>query len=379
MLQVADAFHKAVTPRQKYFTSLCVMLMCQPSRNSELSGLTINSLQKSSKGRWYLMWNPAKGGDPVRKWVPKLIEDVVQQAFNRLIDISVPARDAVKFAYENPNTFMIHEQCITPHNFSQEEPLTYNQFAKALGLKTGKAVDGTTFNWRTTSNTKWIKNLINKKNGASDWYKDLLKGNSILPTNEIVTKGSNKSTGIEIKFPNYSDLRSVIDDEYITQDFPNYGDIKLWDCITLVRDYEFHKDFAAKPFSWVMVTHGAISDAIGSERPSGGGYIESIFDELGITDEDGIRLQLNTHQPRHWLNTKLALAGEDDWLIAKWSGRADIKQNKAYDGRTQEQKSRLTKRIGHVRSGAELMPVSQAHELLAPYTSDSPPPPMVLT
>jgi hypothetical protein len=34
MLQVADAFHKAKTPRQKYFSSLCVMLMCQPSRNT---------------------------------------------------------------------------------------------------------------------------------------------------------------------------------------------------------------------------------------------------------------------------------------------------------------------------------------------------------
>ncbi|MDY8148756.1 MULTISPECIES: hypothetical protein [Vibrio] len=62
MLQVADAFHKAKTPRQKYFSSVCVMLMCQPSRNIELNGLTVNSLQRSDKGRWYLMWHPAKGG-----------------------------------------------------------------------------------------------------------------------------------------------------------------------------------------------------------------------------------------------------------------------------------------------------------------------------
>ena len=115
MLQVADAFHKAKTPRQKYFTSLCVMLMCQPSRNTELNGLTINSLQRSEKGRLYLMWHPAKGGDPVKKWVPKLLEDVVQQAFDRLIDISAPARAAAKFAFENPNIFMTHEECITEH------------------------------------------------------------------------------------------------------------------------------------------------------------------------------------------------------------------------------------------------------------------------
>ena len=127
-----------------------------------------------------------------------------------------------------------------------------------------------------------------------------------------------------------------------------------------------------------MVGHGAVSDAMGSERPSGEETIESIFDELAITDEDGTRLQLNTHQPRHWLNTKLKLAGEEDWLIAKWSGRADIEQNKAYDGRTQEQKSRLTKRIGHVADGEGVLTVAQANKFLSPYTSESPPPAIVL-
>jgi hypothetical protein len=106
--------------------------------------------------------------------------------------------------------------------------------------------------------------------------------------------------------------------------------------------------------------------------------MQSIFDELGIADEDGTPLRLNSHQFRHWLNTKLKLAGEEDWLIARWSGRADIEQNKAYDGRTQEQKSRLTKRIGHVTLGNEVMTVSQANKLLSPYTAKSPPPPMVL-
>ena len=180
-------------------------------------------------------------------------------------------------------------------------------------------------------------------------------------------------------FDDFKDPKSrIVDQKYKTKDFPNYGDVKLWDCITLVRENEFHKEFDVKPFSWVMVGHGPVSDAMGSDRPSGEETIESIFDELAITDEDGTRLQLNTHQPRHWLNTKLKLAGEEDWLIAKWSGRADIEQNKAYDGRTQEQKSRLTKRIGHVANGEGVMTVAQANQFLSPYTSESPPPAIVL-
>lgn len=377
MLQVADAFHKAKTPRQKYFTSLCVMLMCQPSRNVELSGLTVNSLQKSDKGRWYLMWHPAKGGDPVKKWVPKLLEDVVHQAFDRLINISAPARAAVKFAHSNPDIFLVHDQCITSADFPQDKQLTYNQFAKAVGLKIGKDLKKKDVNW-THQNSLWISDLINNLNGVSDWKKELLKGNTLSTRNQVLDKYTNVPIDTTIRFPSYGDLRNVVDNQYKMSDFPSYGEVKLWDCITLVRDNEFHKDFAVKPFSWVMVKHTTVSDAIGSERPSGKGIIESVFDELSITDEDGSRLQLNTHQPRHWLNTKLKLAGEEDWLIAKWSGRADIEQNKAYDGRTQEQKSRLTKRIGHVVNGEGVMTVAQANQFLSTYTSESPPPAIVL-
>ncbi|MDG3001066.1 hypothetical protein P7233_18830 [Vibrio parahaemolyticus] len=370
MLQVADAFHKAKTPRQKYFSSLCVMLMCQPSRNTELNGLTVNSLQRSDKGRWYLMWHPAKGGDPVRKWVPALLEDVVKQAFERLVEISAPARSAAKFAYDNPDLFML----ASDSESSQDKPLTYNQFAKAMGFKTGKSGRGVNITWTTYgSNVKWLNRLISDLNNVNNWKKDLCQGYTILPNNEVVNKRTGKSAGIVIRFPSYRDLRSIIDEQYKTLEFPNYGDMKVWDCITLVRDYEFHKEFAAKPFSWVHLGHGSLSDAIGSDRG-----LESIFDELGITDEDGTPLKLNSHQFRHWLNTKLKLAGEADWLIAKWSGRADIKQNKAYDGRTEKQKSRLTQRIGHVTIGSGVMTVAQANQLLEPYTAEAPPPPMVL-
>jgi hypothetical protein len=349
------------------------MLMCQPSRSVELNGLTVNSLQKSDKGRWYLMWHPAKGGDPVRKWIPKLMEDVVQQAFKRLVDISAPARAAAKFAHENPDLFMLHEQCITPANFPQDQMLTYNQFAMAIGLKVGKNGNGSQESWATPK-VKWLHNLISKLNSVSDWNKDLLKGRVMSQDNEILTRTTLKSTGISIKFPSYRDLRTVVDQKYKTKHFPNYGHTKVWDCITLVRENEFHSEFAVKPFSWLMVRHCPLYDALGRARDGS----VSIFDELSITDEDGSPLRITSHQPRHWLNTKLKLAGEEDWLIAKWSGRADIEQNKAYDGRTETQKSRLTKRIGQVTKGKGVMTVAKTNQLLEPYTSDAPPPAIVL-
>ena len=378
MMQVADAFRRAKTPRQKFYSSLCVMLMCQPSRNTELGGLTVNSLQLGDKGRWYLMWYPAKGGEPVKKWIPKLIENVVKQAFNRLIEISAPARVAVKFAYENPSVFMIHDDCITPDDYPQDNQLTYDQFAHAVGFKTGLISKKARLGWANIGKTQWLNNLISKINGVSDWKKELLKSQTISSENQVVARYSGDPLEITIKTPSYRDLRQVVDQLYQTVNFPSHGDAKLWDCITLIRDNEFHKEFSVRPFSWKIVTHSQFSSATGSKNNEDDEIGESIFEELGIYDEGGENLYLRSNQYRHWINTKLKLAGEEDWLIAKFSGRADEKQNKAYDGRTKEQKARLTKRIGHVGKSADGITVAQVNQLLDSHTSELPPPPLLL-
>jgi hypothetical protein len=369
MLQVADAFHKAKTPKQKYYTSLLVMLTCQPSRSVELKGLTINSLQKSDKGRWYLMWNPAKGGDPVRKWIPELLEDVVKEAFDRLISISRPAREAARFAFDNPDDYMIHGDCITSEYHSQDEPLTIEEFSSAFGImKSGKT-------W-ISLNSEWSNNLINELNGTSDWKKELLGSDKVLIGNQVCSSIDKKPLDIKIIFPSYKDLRKYVDKTYKTKSFPKYGNDNVWDCITLSRENEFHKSFIVKPFSWVLPSHSMMDKAFGFTSLNYDGL--SIFEELALKDEDGSPLYINTHQPRHWLNTKLKLAGVEDWLIAKWSGRADVKQNKEYDGRTQGQKSRLTKRIGLSTGTSNALTVSDVSQALEAYSSDSPPPPVLL-
>ena len=381
MLQVAEAFHRAETPRQRYFTSLAVMLMCQPSRSIELNGLTIHSLQQSEIGRWFLMWHPSKGGTPVRKWIPKLLEEVVQQAFNRLVEISAPAREAAKFAYDNPDRLMIHDKCLNSNELSYDKQLTFDEFADAIGLNKGPARRGEKRGWRWT-NSEWINNLLSELNGVPNWRKLIPKDYQLGHDNKLLKRLSSesgrgldyKSTHPTIKFPTYKDLVNLIHHQYKTQNFPYYGGVPLWECICLLRDSEFNKKKPVRPFSWLLVNYEKISDAFGA-------YVDgstSIFEDLNITDEDGSRLRLTTHQFRHWLNTKLMLSGEEDWLIAKWSGRADIKQNKAYDGRTPAQKSRLTKRIGHVGNSQNVMTLEKAGEMLAPFTTEFPPPPMVL-
>lgn len=381
MLQVAEAFRKAATVRQKYFTSLCVMLMCQPARVVELNGLTTYSLQKTGTNRWYLMWHPSKGGEPIRKWVPKPLEEVVGEAFKRLIEISAPARAAAKFAYNYPDRFMPHDGCITRPDFPRDKPLTFDQFAAAMGLRIGPARRNEKRGWRW-ANSEWINDLLSNLNNTQNWRTLIPEGCKLDHDNKILQKVHNVSTGkvefieteIIINFPTFNDLIHIVNQRYKTTNFPYYGDVPLWDCICLVRDSEFNKKLPVKPFSWLPFKPESLACAIGAEVDGSA----SVFEELGITDEDGTRLKLTSHQFRHWLNTKLMLAGEADWLIAKWSGRADIKQNRAYDGRTPEQRSHLTKRIGSGENNENMLTVTQIDQELALYTSESPPPSTVL-
>lgn len=57
--------------------------------------------------------------------------------------------------------------------------------------------------------------------------------------------------------------------------------------------------------------------------------VESIFQRWGYGD-----YSITTHQFRHLLNTIANTNGMDSLLLAKWSGRADMKQNRVYDHTT---------------------------------------------
>ena len=57
--------------------------------------------------------------------------------------------------------------------------------------------------------------------------------------------------------------------------------------------------------------------------------VQSIFQRWGYGD-----YSITTHQFRHLLNTIANTNGMDSLLLAKWSGRADMKQNRVYDHTT---------------------------------------------
>ncbi|WP_139026517.1 hypothetical protein [Achromobacter arsenitoxydans] len=74
-----------------------------------------------------------------------------------------------------------------------------------------------------------------------------------------------------------------------------------------------------------LVSFTDISGALGNIESA-----ESIFDRRRLTEADGSRISLRTHQSRHWRNTLYKLGGMTEIQQALAMGRKDIRQNSYY-------------------------------------------------
>ncbi|MDT0676992.1 hypothetical protein [Autumnicola musiva] len=68
---------------------------------------------------------------------------------------------------------------------------------------------------------------------------------------------------------------------------------------------------------------------------------ESIFERRNLTEPDGTKIRLTSHQPRHWRNTLYELAGMSNVQQALAMGRQNLTQNKAYQHTTIREKTGL--------------------------------------
>jgi len=71
----------------------------------------------------------------------------------------------------------------------------------------------------------------------------------------------------------------------------------------------------------------------------------SIFDRYEYRSESGQRLKVTSHQARHLLNTIGQRGGLSNLEIAKWSGRADVRQNRTYNHMTEYELLAMAERI----------------------------------
>lgn len=314
MKQFIYAFCLAETPQDRYWSSVGILLLFAPNRAGELQFLSVNSLgwddyQDESgvlKKKMFVRWFSEKGKGDSKKWVFSWFEEAVQKAFDTLIEISAPARAAATFAYDNPGRFMIHEHCVTPDDHPQDVALTDVELAHAIVFKSlFKRIDYVRFcdSCRSIRFPGYLKK-----------FKDYN--------------------------PTYAQLADVVVSQYKSRYWPKYHhqcSFPVWENLLLVREYEFSVDFATKPFSWMLPNINDINRQLGAKHYDTRINSKSLFERLNLTNENGGKIVINSHDLRRWHATRAMQEGATELEIAWHAGRKDLKQNRAYDLRTPEQ------------------------------------------
>ena len=278
-------------PRDIFTSSTFAMTMCAPARITEILELPVDCEieQKDKHGNlrygWRFYSGKGYGGDI--KWIPDEMVTIAKEAVRRIKKLTEPSRKLAKWIEQNPQKFYPHENC---PNVSNDELLTKYQVSNALGHNSKKALQRKKFIYRDyiyTLNDLW-QYVLSQQPTDFPWINKKKK-----------VKYSNALFCMNLHLlSNISDVNPVL----------------LWKPTVNV----FNNDLSPRE----SLKHN-------SHR--------SIFDRYGWRDSQGERLKLKSHQARHLLNTIAQRGGLSQLQIAKWSGRADPKQNRYYNHMTNEE------------------------------------------
>lgn len=309
---IPKAFRLAVEPADVIVTSVVAILLSAPDRINELlllpTDCEVSQEQKGDKGDAYGMsWWPAKGAEPMVKWITGTMVDVVKDALARIRRCTDEARRVAGWYEKHPDKIYL------PDNL---EYLRNSEFLNLTEL--GSIL------WTTDSDRRVTANL---------WCKE----------NSVETLKIDESRK---HFARFSDVECVVL-AMLPADFPFVNKaigLRYCDALMINRKNELH----AKRGTYRCVIEGMTVDKCNERLGTGSKYgKKSVFERLGLASDDGSPLEVTTHQFRHYLNTIAQAGGLSELDIAKWSGRKDINQNAAYDHTTPAQRvAQLREAIG---------------------------------
>ena len=290
---LGQIFQSSTTAEDVLVSSVCAVLCGAPSRISEVVLLCwdceVTEIPGSNQAGLYgLIWRPAKGGAPMVKWVVSSMHDVVKEAVCRLRSLSVEGLKLARWYEANPAKLYLP--------------------AHLEGLR-GKAA----LNMREVSHI--IFDADESFTPARPWQW----------CHSVGIKPEKFASGA--LYVSFDELeRKVL--EMLPPGFP------VLDPATGLRYGEGLLVLRRQELDPVKATYRCMLQPvephdIGSRIAAGKSM--SMFKKHGLTEDDGSPLHLSTNKFRHYLNT-LAQANHMDQLdLARWSGRANVAQNAAYD------------------------------------------------
>jgi len=284
-------------PRDRYTTSTFALAICAPGRISEFQDLTVDCLheEKDSNGkvRLGLRFQAGKGYGADIKWVSTPFRSIAKDAVKRLIELTREARTLAQWFEDHPDKFYRHGACT---HLGEDDPLTSRQIYNAMGWKLPEKHKG-----QPSLNTYFKDELFyhNHMNNGDPITLRILNGH----IHNHLPRGwpwKNKVRGI--KFSN---------------------------ALFCMRRNEVHDSRGVSPVQIWIPDKNTFTFDLGPR--AGLKNHKSIWDRHGHVSPDGSPIKITSHQLRHFLNT-IAQEGDLGQLyIAKWSGRVNISQNRAYN------------------------------------------------
>lgn len=284
-------FRKAVEPIDVIVSSVAAMLCASPDRISELLSLPLDCevRQKNSKTgdeAYGLRWWPAKGADPMVKWVVPSMASVVQEAISKIRKVTDEARRIAKWYEAHPREIYLVDEL---EYLRGQELVSMKELADIIGLS--------------------------ERGSANTWCK----------TNRIPTLKEEGST-----FARFMDIEKAVVG-MLPHGFPQLDKdtgCKFSEALFVVRINELGAQRGTYNCLIEPININQINTGLGGRAEHG---FASIFSRFGFMEPDGSPINISTHQFRHYLNTLAQAGGLSQLDIAKWSGRKDIQQNAAYD------------------------------------------------
>ncbi|MBU0595046.1 MAG: integrase [Gammaproteobacteria bacterium] len=290
-------FRLATDPVDILVSSVAALLCASPDRISEVLLLPENCEVRQKKGKdegeaYGLRWWPAKGANPMVKWVVPSMASVVQEAIGKIRVATEPARRVSKWYEDHPREIYLENHL---EQLRSNEWLSMGEVAAIIGLT--------------------------DKGSARAWC----KANSV---KEIGDRGTR-----EVRF---SDVQNAVL-AMLPEGFPvrdKETGLKYGDALLVVRVNELHLQRGTYRCMIEPININQINSGLGGRVEHG---FASIFTRFSFTEPDGGPIKVTTHQFRHYLNTLAQAGGMSQLDIAKWSGRKDVRQNAVYDHVTPDQ------------------------------------------
>lgn len=329
---VAIAFRTATEPRDVIGISAAALMCSAPDRIGEVLTLPARcEIQRPRPGNneaYGLRWWPAKGADPMIKWIVPSMEGIVKEALARIRRHTDGARRIAAWYEATPERLYLPEDL---EHLRRSDFIPFADAAFLLGLQndTEQAIQVGVRAWA-------------QRNGVE------IRPHHGRPALDFA--------GFE---------RAVV--VMLPNGFPildHQTGLKYSEALFVVP-YDLFRG-SSRPHRCMItpVDQANVATCLGGRVHHG---TSSVFSRLGLTESDGTPIKINSHQFRHWLNTLAQRGGLSQLDIAKWSGRRDVRQNRAYDHMTSAELVELVRKsvadddqlFGEIAAFSPNVPVSR--------------------